>query len=170
MLTVGTDSYIAVADAEAYIAAQGLDALSDPEVLLKRATLAIDRIYGARFIARKILTTQPLAWPRSEGYSYTVDENGYFYFIDSDGNPRNTNLIPAEVQQATVELAVMMDAGTNPYTQPDPFVKDESVQIDVIKTSSTYASNIGHKSDPLYLITLVLRPILKNGGSIKFVR
>jgi hypothetical protein len=170
-LIVGTDSYVSVADAAIYCAAQGLDALSDPETLLKRATVAIDRLYGGRFIARKIATAQLLGWPRSEGYSFSADENGYFYFIDSDGNPRNTQIIPPEVVQATIELAVVLDRGEiDPYAQPNPMVKSEDIQVDVIKTTRSFAAPSGYASDPLYIITLILRPVLKNGGYIKFVR
>lgn len=168
-LTVGTDSYISVADAAAYCELAGLDSLGvdTAESSLKQATLALDRLYGARFIGLKEQLSQALAWPRRPTTAQ-VDSSQDWYVVDSFGNYRDFSGIPTEVKQATVELAVLIEAGTNPYVQPEPVVTTETVEVDVIKQSRSYQA--GYRTDPLFKVTAVLAPLLATGYSIKLVR
>jgi len=169
-LIVGTDTYVSVDEADAYITAQGLSPLSDPESSLARATLALDRLYAGRYLGLKQTVNQPLHWPRVASYNFTADADHYFYTVDADGNPRDFSGIPTEIKQATIELAIQLESGVDPYAQPDPLVTSESVEIDVIKTNKTYSNVGGYRVDPLYSITLILRPLLVAGGQIKYVR
>jgi hypothetical protein len=141
-LTVGTDTYISLEDANTYLA-DFSDGTVVTESDLKRATLALDRLYGSRFISAKTDSTQPLQFPRAG---------------DTD--------IPIEVEQATAELAALISNDTNPYVQPDPLVSEESVEIDVIKQSRRFAD--AYRSNPLYQVTLILSPWLLASGGLRF--
>lgn len=156
-LTVGTNTYVSEADADTYIELMGLAELSAPEALLKRATQALDRLYGSRFIGSKATSTQALAWPR-----IVVED------IDSDGNARNFTGIPTEVANATVELALLMDSGSNVFAQPEPMVTKETVQVDVISQSREYAS--AFSANALHSVALVLRPLLASTFGARLVR
>lgn len=157
MITVGTDTYISTADAASYIALMGLASLSDAEPLLKRATQSIDRLYSGRYIGTKASITQPLHWPR------IVQDD-----TDADGNIRDFTSIPVDLGQATVELALLIDAGSDVFAQPDPMLISESVQVDVIKQTrefaSAYASNVHHK------VSLALRALLVSPSTVRLVR
>jgi hypothetical protein len=169
-LILGQNTYCTEAEAAEYIDLVGGDELSDAEPLLKRATMAIDRLYGAQFIGRKQNTTQALQWPRT-GYGVPIAYDQGYYTTDADGNPRDLNVIPLEVKQATIEMAMILDAEEyDPYTQPEARLESSSVQIAVIKVDSTFKSGTGYAADPQYKIRLVLRPILEPAGMIRLVR
>ena len=120
MLTIGTDTYISLADARQYCVDNGLNSLPEDdaiaEALLKRAAKAIDRRWGNRFIGMKHTISQKMAWPRDVNISGTFRSQGenWLYTLDSDGNPRLFNDIPVEVGEAQVEMALLIDAGEDP--------------------------------------------------------
>lgn len=96
------NSYVSVADADAYHAARGnatwTEASTSPDqgktAALARATAAIDAIYGMRFPGTKINgRDQALQWPREDAF----DINGLE--IDADA-------VPTEIKQATFEAAL----------------------------------------------------------------
>jgi hypothetical protein len=167
-LIVGQNTYISQADAEAYADLAGLDALTDPVKSLKQATLALDRLYGARFIGLKDNLEQPLMWPRRPTSS-DVDSATDYYLVDSFGNYRSFTGIPIEVAHATVELAMLIESGTNVYAQSDPVVKQETIEVDVIRTSRTY-HDIGYRTNFLHKIHVILAPLLTSAASFKLVR
>jgi hypothetical protein len=143
-ITVGTDSYISLADANTYLASFGpADAVLTTEEALKRATKVIDRLYRGQFIGSKTDDAQPLEWPRS-----------------------GDTTIPAVLGEATAEIAysIESDASFKPYAQPSPLVKKESVEVDVVKTTFEYA-NGSSGTDPYYAITVILAPVLSTTGS-----
>jgi hypothetical protein len=156
-LTVGTDSYISDADAASYIALMGLDTLDDAEPLLRRATQAVDRLYGARFIGSKADSTQALLWPR-------IVPDG----IDADGNVRDFTSIPVELANATVELALLIQDEANVFAQPEPQVTEQSVKVDVIQKTVKYAGT--YAPNALHSVVLVLRPLLASSASMRLVR
>lgn len=158
-ITVGVDTYISAADASAYCTLMDLPQLSDAETLLKRATKALDRIYGPNYIGTKQTSSNPLLWPR-----YVPSG------LDAYNNDTDFSSIPSAVAEATVELAVLMDAGQSVFTQPSQGVTSESISIDVISISNSYAGSQGSSEDPLYSVTLALRPVLISSGTIKLVR
>lgn len=169
MLIPGTNTYVTELEAVDYISLVAGTPLSDPEALLKQATLALDRIYGGRFIGRKMTSTQLLHWPRNPDGRMSSNEEG-FYFIDSDGNFRVYTETPTEIKQATIEIAMMLDAFVDVYAQPEPRVENEQTQIDVIKISKTYKQSGGYAVDALHTISLILRPLLNQSSSIRAVR
>jgi hypothetical protein len=176
MITVGTDTYLSLADARTYVTANGLTPLplvdAEAESLLKRATTTIDRIYGAKYLGSKEDMTQPLAWPRLVGTGYPhSDGESLFVTIDSDGNPRDFSGLQPELGQAETELAVMLQAGVDPYAQPDPFLSMERNKVSALEQEKQYKGSQGYRADPLYKIGLILRPILELAvGSISITR
>lgn len=165
-ITVGTNSYVSEDYLSDYCSEAGLTVPADPEAALKQATKAIDRLYGARFIGTKESSTQPLAWPRVVGLS--LEGPTHWITTDAFGNPRDFSTTPIEVEQATCELAVMIDASVDVYAQPQPRVTLDRVKVDVIETSQQYAGG-GHMVDPLFKIKLILAPLLWQ-PTLKFVR
>lgn len=143
-LIVGTDTYIDLADSTAYLADFGDEGAVVTETDLKKATLAIDRLYGGRFKGVKTDDLQALQFPRD-----------------------TSTTIPQAVEHATVELAVLMANGLNPYVQPDPVVTEETVELDVLKQSRKFASN-GYSSNFLHKINVILAPVLYAAGGYAF--
>lgn len=104
------ESYISVADCVTYCDARGLTfssgATADQEAALRRATAAIDALYGSRFPGVRLNgRSQALQWPRSDAY-------------DVDSEQIASDEIPMEVTRATCEFAVreLAEPGS---TQPD---------------------------------------------------
>ena len=164
-LTLGINSYATLEEANAYATDQGLDAISD-EAFLVRATKWIERTFGGRFIGAKQVSFQSLSWPRVATARTSEDESGYIT-LDSDGNPINLNTIPVAVKEATIEVALLIQNGTDLYVQPTPAVVEETTEIDVLKTHKVYAGS--YRNANLYKIELILRPVL-GVTSLKLVR
>ena len=105
------ESYVSVEDAEQYASLYGHEdfgaaAEADQEAALRRATRAIDALYGSRFPGARLNgRAQALQWPRSDAY-------------DADGEEIASDEIPTEVVSATVEFAIreLTEAGS---TMPD---------------------------------------------------
>lgn len=170
-LALGTNSYVDQSEADAYCADMGLDAISDDQLLI-RATKWIDRTYANRFIGMRVNTTQTLNWPRvPDGDVYYTDQG--FTTIDSDGNYIHLDTIPNYVKEATIEAALMLQDGSEVYSQPSPAVSEESSEVDVLKSTKKYAAPFKPSTAgdvDLYKIELILRPVLKQKGTIKLVR
>ena len=133
-LVLGIDTYVELEAATQYIADfGGGETLAEAD--LKRATLAMDRLYGGHFMGVKTNAAQPLEFPR-----------------DGDTD------IPTALQHATIELAMLMVNGLDVYAQPDPLVTKESVVVDVIEKSVEYASPTA--TNKLHKVQLILRPLL----------
>ena len=166
MITVGIDSYISLIDARQYCTDNDLDLLptddAEAEKLLKRASKALDRIYGNRYLGYSSTTTQTLYWPRVFATAQPHAEGEtWFYVVDSDGNPRDLSGIPRELGWATTELSLMLQNGDNVYEQPYPELKEEKNKIDTLESHKVYNLPNGYSEDPMYSIKLILRPLLK---------
>lgn len=170
-LTLGTDTYITLLDARTYCSDNDLATLpevdADAEKLLRRATKALDRVYGNKYLGYASVAGQPLYWPRTLATAVTPHGDGeaWLYTIDADGNPRNLTGIPHELGYATTELALMLQNGDDIYTQPFPFLKEELNKIDTLESRKVYSNVSGYSEDPLYSIKLLLRPILKTADN-----
>lgn len=175
-LIVGTNSYISLVDAQTYAAQNGLtlganDAAT--ETLLLQATTAMDRIYGNRYLGQKQTEGQPLGWPRLvSNYQNPHYEGEWSYVtVDSDGNPRDFSGLQPETAWAQVELAALQQAGTDPYAQPNPTLKRLKQKVSSLEEDKEFANAQGFQVDPLYRVTLVLRPLLRvSTGSIPITR
>lgn len=175
-ITVGTDTYISLADARTYVADQGLPALplvdADAEVLLKRGRVSMDRIYSNRYLGMKQTITQPLFWPRifAQGNPHGVNEWPY-QIVDSDGNPRNFQGIQPELGYAQVEMTSMLQANIDPYAQPAPYVNFDKSVVGSLEKEIHISDSKSYREDPLYKISLILRPLLTSStGSVAITR
>lgn len=157
-LSVGTNTYVDATTAAEYCTVEGLAALTTPETSLVRATRALDRLYGAKFIGRKQVSNQALAWPRFTGSGST----------DAFGDFRDLTSIPSEVKQATVELAVLIEANVDVYAQGEPLVVQEAFEVSGIKESKTYARPFA--AQPLCKVNTILAPLVSASSQVKLVR
>ena len=176
-LTLGTDTYITLADARAYVTKFGLTPLpaDDPtaEALLKRATSSLDRLYGNKYLGIIAEIGQPLAWPRQFASAPHGPGEWPLTDIDSDGNPRDFSGLQPETGWAEVELAVKIQAGVDVFAQTKPTVVAETKKADVLEKSLTYSTsggNVGYREMPLYNISLILRPLLTVVSAIPMTR
>lgn len=100
MITVGTDSYVSLVEAEDYFSkilnSEKWDAETDirKEKALKNATMNIDKLL---FIGRKVDSEQPLQFPRYVEYikKYVFDNTG----------------IPEDIKKAVCEEALFLLSG-----------------------------------------------------------
>lgn len=98
MIALTTDTFILVADADAYMAARlhaaewMSAAEADKEAALRMATATLNR---ERYAGRITQPTQPLAWPRSG-------------VVDAEGRVVPSDSIPAAIASATAELALFL--------------------------------------------------------------
>jgi len=174
-ITVGTDTYISYADAVTYATNNGLTLganQSATEALLKQATVSMDRIYGNKYLGQKDTITQPLAWPRLVGSGRPHGDGEWLYVTyDSDGNPRDFSGLQPELGQAQTELAALVQAGQDIYAQPNPSVSAFTNKVASLEESKTLANAQGWQQNPLYKISLILRPLLvASTGSIPITR
>jgi hypothetical protein len=156
MIEVGQDTYVSLVDANTYLAKMGYDPLAD-EALLVRATKAIDRKFGNRFMGVKTLSSQPLYWPR-----FITDQSSmYQYNAYGDLIQWTSETIPTELKEATAELARFLDAGFDPYEQQEPGVKSKSESISgAVSVSTTYAGVFVERGVEWNTLEVILGPLL----------
>jgi hypothetical protein len=118
-IIVGTDTYISLADAQTYLSGHYISTDSkmsawnalndaDQEILLKKATLIIDR---QPLVGYKATETQALAFPRTI-YSEVPNElyNSPIFYSD---HWYTQTAVPNEVKYAQCEIAIEMVTGTS---------------------------------------------------------
>lgn len=174
-----TETYITVDDARSYADTMGLslppvgteeDETDDSaiELLLKRAAIYLDRLYGARYIGnRTAVPASKLYWPRT-----------VVNYYDSLGNWRDDltyTSVPAELGMAQVELASMMFSDDyDPFAPPEPSLKKETSKLEGLELTLEYADVGGYVENDLNKIDLILAPLLKvyskNSGRITSTR
>jgi hypothetical protein len=155
-IVTGAESYISVADADAYFSARGnaawaaLTPTATKEAALRKATDYMTGRYGLRWKGDRVSELQALDWPRSSAYA-----NGFL--IDSGS-------VPVAVQRACAELAVRASS--------DDLAPDVGAQVKqevVGPISVTYAD--GARQDTRYaLVDSMLAAYLKGAGQIPVVR
>ena len=148
-----SDSYVTLAEWEAYATAQGW-ALGATEANLRRAALSID--VSNSFIGQSQYQAQSRQWPRI--WTGLVD-----------GWPINPDTIPTAVKQAQMELAYLIHAGADPLATVEGVIGSERVKAGPVESDITY---IGGKASPRYTaVSRLLRPYLTAGeGQLKLVR
>lgn len=167
-LTVGTDTYISITDATAYLTANYLstdakliawNALTDgnKEVLLRKATKVIDQQPVAGF---KVQASQALAFPR---YVYTdvgIRNINALYNVFEGGEWYQQTAVPDAVKYAQCEIAI--DA-INPSTRAT--MQREGVKsFSLGSLSESYGS--GRASALPSTAKDLLAPIMGGGVSI----
>lgn len=109
----GATSYVSEADFSTYNTERNITLTADngsaSEVLIK----AMDYLESKMFIGDKYTDAQALQWPRS---SAIID--GYYIAVDT---------IPLLLREAQMEVAVSIDAGTNPLANQGRETISESV-------------------------------------------
>ena len=109
-VTVGTDSYATEAELLAYATARGITISGDQTQLLIRA---MDYLENQRFIGYKAASDQALQWPRTG--------------VMIDGWDIDSTVTPNKVKVAQMEVALSMDADSDPMAVTDPDVKSQTV-------------------------------------------
>lgn len=174
MLIVATNSYITLADARQYALEQGLDLPqvdADAITLLTRAAKALDRRFAGRYLGVKAKAANAMQWPRLVGVvgNYRGDGEVWNQQIDSDGNPRDLSLIPVELGEAQVEMALYIDAGADALLGNADAIKSESTSVGDLTTSVTYANSSAPTSQ-FNTVYVILRPLLKQNTGLKMTR
>ena len=155
-LTVGTNSYINLTDAEAYfinlpyttVWDAGTD--DEKEEVLIRATQMID---WREFKGSRYDSTQTLKFPRSGLYS--------------DGIALDDDAIPSRVKYAVCELAIYLLS--EDYTAPDDTADYESVKVGPVETKfgTRNRSSTGGKAFPPAVVALLAFAIIPTGTLVK---
>ncbi len=170
-LTVGTDTYISLTDADAYLAANYLStdtkliawvALTDAncEVLLKKAAKTIDR---QAFIGQKKVSTQTMAFPRAYynwPYSYYTYNTVNLYF-DQDWYVESA--VTNDVKYAQCEIAITEASGVSDRQQ----LQREGVKsFSIGKLSENYGSG---SANAIYSVEAreYLKPYLAGSVAIR---
>jgi hypothetical protein len=104
------NSYVTVAELNAYATARGLTIESDEEPLLIRA---MDYLESLHFIGLKLTEAQPLQWPR-----WNVFIDGFFV---------SSETIPSLLKEAQMEVALAIDSGNDPLADIPRVVSSVSV-------------------------------------------
>ena len=152
-LTVGEDTYIAVADADAYFAARNVTGWTSApsvarEAALLQATAYIDGSYAFR--GRVADPGQSLSWPRRDA-------------VDSEG--RLLSGIPHRVEHATAELAL----SHSPETWPASRKRREGAARKVGPIEVDYMPDaVSGRSFPV--IDLLMKPLLRLATSYEVIR
>ena len=153
-LTVGEDTYIAVADADAYFAARNVTGWTSApsvarEAALLQATAYIDGSYAFR--GRVADPGQSLSWPRRDA-------------VDSEG--RLLSGIPHRVEHATAELALIALAGdlAPPLERGGKVLREKVGPIEV----DYMPDAVSGRSFPL--IDLLMKPLLRLATSHEVIR
>lgn len=159
--TVGgasSDSYVTVAEFDAYLLKMGLSTDADEatkEANLRRATLYLDSQYT--YVGIPASSTQALQWPRST----TAYVNGY---------PIPSDEIPQPIKDAQCEFAFYtIDGGDLFADQAGRLVKSSRSKAGPVETQTEYLG--GSRGNSVPAASMLLRPYLASGaGQIKLLR
>lgn len=169
-LTVATDTYISLEDATEYWDLQYDEVFpegEEGEKLLKKATIAIDRLYGHRFIGFRN-PDQPLEWPRTIWEQGNRFDETFGANLNLNGRSMETP-VPREVAQATAEMAYLINNDQDVYAQPEASVSSESLQVSSISIDRTLTR--GYQVNPLQPVFVVLQPVIKpSAGTLRLVK
>jgi len=144
-LTVGTNSYISLEDAETYFT----DRLNSTEwdsaidTIRSKALIQATQIIDQKdFLGYKSVSTQALKFPRTG--------------LVDDGVAVDSSTIPKRVKDAVCELAIW--CLTEDYTEPDDLAGYQSIKIAVIEVQTRQ----GAKAMPP-MVTRLLSPFIFSG-------
>jgi hypothetical protein len=157
------ESYISVAEANAYHAARGNTnwatiSTGEAEQALRRATDYIEQVYRLRWQGNRVNSTQALSWPRAfvqpmdYQFSSTAFFLGGFYYLPADE-------VPQEVKNACAEMAFKAAGGELASDLTQGIIREK---VDVLEVQ--YDPN-----SPQYTryrsIDNLLRPFLTGGSN-----
>lgn len=154
-LTVPTNTYVTLADADAYhtiYANADWTGNTDDEArkqALILATQSVDLLYGAKYLSIIASETQSLLFPRSA-------------FTDNNG--RYVTSIPTALKNAVCEIALLNLNGTNifPIANTANNVKSETLQVGGVSISTqNYRANESETFEGFRKVDILLRAVLK---------
>ncbi len=154
-LTVGTDTYLTIADADQYWSDRNNSdwsaaSVGDKEKALRQATQYLDGAYS--FIGTHPLDTQVLAWPRNSAYVVSGNLKGVLY---------GSSVLPPQLTSACAELALeALSESLRPSLERAGAVKREKVDVIEVEYLDFAPS---HKT--FDFVTLLLKPLTKSGGA-----
>lgn len=124
------ESYLSVADCDAYHTARGNSAWTGTsgakEIALRKATQYLDAEYGRSWQGWRVTSTQALSWPR--------------YDVEVDGHCVESTTIPQKLKDATAELAMRALTADLLSDEDEPgSIAAESVTVGPISVSTDYA-------------------------------
>ena len=157
-IVAGADSYVTLAEYQAYGADRGWTLGDDDaadEIVLRRGFDGINRLWDYRGIQVDD-EAQAGEWPRY------IEYDRFEYETPPDG-------IPPKVKQAQMELAHVIQGGVDPFATVTGVVASTRAKAGPVETETTYQ---GGKSTPrLVAIEGLLRPYLAVGyGQARAVR
>lgn len=138
------NSYVTIAELEAYATARGVT-ITSAELQL---TKSMDYIERLSFIGVKSTQDQSLQWPR---YNVIIDG----YYLDS-------NVIPNELKNAQIETAMSIFAGTDPLADIPRQKKSATVGAVSVEYQGTQSTTIVRK------INTALSKLLVSNNGISF--
>jgi len=159
-LTVGTNSYLNVSDANAYWLARNNSTWAsasdaEKEKALIEATQFLDGAYS--FIGTHPEDTQLLAWPRKYAYVNRGNLKGVKYASDT---------VPPQITNACAELALeALSANLRPSLDRGGSIKKEKVDSLEIEYNSFAPAQKTYD-----MVTLILKPLLLAGSGASQVR
>lgn len=155
-VTVGTDVYLSVADADTYHSNLGnttwtAATTAAKEAALREATQYIDGAYS--FIGEQI-TSNVLAWPRSNVYILKGNFAGITY---------DSSTIPPQVENACAELALeALSNSLSPNEARGGAIKKEKVDVVEVEYMDWAPSGKTYK-----YATMILKPVLQSTSRMK---
>ena len=148
-VVANANSYVSEANLTTYATDRGITLTGTLSVLLIKA---MDYIEGQDFIGYKSIDTQPLQWPR---YGAVIDS----YELNSD-------VIPKELKDAQMSVAVSIGSGADPLSTVSRAIKSESLG----PMSTEYMDNASDV-EIIRSISNKLRKLLRsNGGEMRALR
>ncbi|AMR77676.1 DnaT-like ssDNA-binding protein [Cupriavidus nantongensis] len=151
------DSYVSVAEADAYHSKRGNTAWAgvaadDKESALVRATGYVDAEYSWKGV--RASAGQALAWPR--------------YDVRTDGYPVDPDVVPQRVKDAVCELALKTRTGElSPDISPQQVVEQT---VGPITRKFAPAERNGGQKRYAYVDSLLRQLVAGGGGQIRLVR
>lgn len=138
---IGANSYVSVAEFQAWLADRGYVITGDPSELLIRA---MDYIESLNYWGSPVICEQDLSWPRA-----WVPMEGCCYF--------NSNEIPQALKTAQMQVARSIDVGIDPLSTLPRLVSSVTVgpisvtyekgsDAPIIRSSSAYLSKLVRSS------------------------
>lgn len=163
------DSYIALADADAYFNLRGITTWTGTETVkenaLRRGTSALDNLYRNLWIGIRAYQDQSLGWPRIDGARGPMLFNPGFLInlYDIDGFQIPFDQVPTQVQNAAAESALLYMQGVEmqPRLVRGGMIKSQMNKVDVIEQQTVWQDG-APAQDRFIVIEGLLRALVKS--------
>jgi hypothetical protein len=139
-----------------------LSATTQQEALIQ-ATQCMDLIYGPRYYSLPMSQSNPAGQPGLQALLFPRQT-----FVINRIQIIQAGTIPTQLQQATVETALMFTQGINLYAQPNqvPFIKNQTVKVGGLETATEFRTKVKSEEYPnFWKVERILKPILRNSGT-----